>query len=579
MPRNKRYPGYLSPTSGDRIPKRWAVLAVDSEIDQESAARGKPELRLKRWRMLSGTPGKSWHEWPIIDQDSVAETMWLSLSALLSRRGTVACLCADVVQALTMLGAWERIDDGRLLLLRSPMILSDPPTAVKLAMPGSPGKLLLLDARNYGLDIPAGIEHINRLLVVAHGLPGMVSRLGMGSLQPTAGAQAMYGYRRSYLSVRPYLHCRERVLSLEQEALHGGRAECYRLGRVEGPIYELDFSGFYGSIMRHLRVPVMLRHWGDSWKPHGLRELEAGHGVIARVKVRTEWQHLPCKRDKITVWPVGTWWTVLCGGELLYAYGSGEVVDVAEWASYDLSPALSLYARRLLDYCYGAHKQPVADMRAIGKALLVSLPGKFAQTQRRWEDRPGAQPVHRWGTWHRADGPDSAHLYRSIAGSVQRQADGGLSPAAVPAIAAWIYAEGRQVLWGAQLIAGRDEVYYCHTDSLFVSTTGYWRLRDEDIVDDGVPGMLTLKDVHDWIDIRGISHYHTPTRNVCAGVVESAGGARGAGGTAYYLDTVGYALGESRQPLPILHPSAPEHSHPYLHGQVQGDGRVTPWRV
>lgn len=561
------------------MPRSWAALAVDSEIMPDSAARGRPELRLTRW---------AWWDWRIgrrmIDRTkganvASANALWCYLSEALSRRGTVVCLCADAVQALTLLGAWERIDSGGVTLCRSPMILTDPPTAIRLTLPGHPGKLLLLDTRNFGVKIPAGIDSIDRVATVADGLPDMIRKLALGSLQPTAGAQALYGYRRSYMAGRPYIHCRPRALQLEQEALHGGRAECYRIGRVEGPIYELDYSGFYGSIMRDLPVPYRLRRWGDG-ATDGLRsEWQSGAGVIAQVQVYSEEPSLPCLRDKITVWPVGQWWTTLAGPELDYALNSLTVQQIGQWASYDLAPALSLYARRLLDYCYGEYRNPVADMRSVGKALLVSIVGKMAQKSRRWEDRPNAQAVHKWGSWHRVDSDTEAHLYRSIAGVVQRQVGSGFSPTACPAIAAFIYAEGRQKLWQAQLVAGRDQVYYCHTDSLFVSARGYGRLAAQGMIADSVPGKLTLKGTHDWIHISGVSHYRTPTRSVCSGVVASAGGARCAGEAAYYLDTVGYALGESRPPLPILHPSAPEHTHPYLHGQIQTDGTVTPWRL
>src|SRR5262249_54266496 len=162
---------------------------------------------------------------------------------------------------------------------------------------------------------------------------------------------------------------------------------------------------------------------------------------------------------------------------------------------------LKSYATKLLAYCYGPHKCPVDDMRAVGKAMLVSLIGKFAQRSLRWEDRPQVQPEHQWGKWHYVDSECAAHLYRSVAGRVERQIGNGFAPLACPAIAAWVYAEGRYRLWQAQLIAGRDQVYYCHTDSLFVSEPGYRRLRDNSLIADGVPGKLSLKGRHDWMEI------------------------------------------------------------------------------
>lgn len=579
MPRSKRYPGYLAPEKGDAVPKKWAALAVDCAVGDDYAGAAEPRLKLLSWTlkhangMLAATVTKQFSE------DHKRQAFWDEVERALSCRGTIACLCADAVQSLTLLGAWERIDRGEVILCKSPLLLSDPPAAVKLMIPDHPGKLLLMDTRNYGVTLPTGLAGLGRVAALAEGLPGLVGQLRLGSLKPTAGAQAMHGYRRSHMSVRPYTHCNADVLQLESESLHGGRAECYRIGMVSGPVYELDFSGFYGSIMRTLKLPVRLRHYGLDWKPFGAREFDEGRGVAARVKVKTKWPYLPCNRNGITVWPVGAFATVLCGCELQGAMLSGDVVEVYEWASYDTAIATNDYAERLLSYCYGKHAQPSADLRAVGKALLVSLAGKFAQRSRHWEDREGAEAIHRWGRWHHVSPDGTCHKYRSIAGRVQRQVGGEFSPTACPAMSAWIYAEGRSLLWQAQLIAGRDQVYYCHTDSLFVSATGYGRLRADGIVGEGEPGRLTLKGVHDWMNVRGISDYTTPSRTVRSGIALSGGSSVAENAPGWYGDTIGQALGEQRSPLPILHQSPAPARKAYLHGVVNSDGTIDPWRL
>ena len=187
--------------------------------------------------------------------------------------------------------------------------------------------------------------------------------------------------------------------------------------------------------------------------------------------------------------------------------------------------------------------------------------------------------LHRWGQWHYVDRDGGSHPYRSIAGRVQRQSLQGWSPQAVPAIAAWIYAEGRMRLWDAQLVAGRAEVCYCHTDSLFTSALGFRRLNESGMVGNRVPGKQTLKGVHDWMDIQGISYYDTPSRRVRSGVAQSGLVDTGEAAGAEYMETVAQALGQSRPPQPIVRAAPAQRVRRYLHGVPNSDGSVSAWRM
>src|SRR5262249_22967177 len=154
-----------------------------------------------------------------------------------------------LVQALSLLGAWERIDRGEIRLDPHPLLLCDPPTALRLSRPDSASSVLLLDSRNYWVDVGTSTADRQALGAFARGMVKALGDAQMGSLQVTTGAQALYGFRKSYMGTRPYTHMHADALRLERAALHGGRAECYRLGRVEGPVYCLDWTGFYASIM------------------------------------------------------------------------------------------------------------------------------------------------------------------------------------------------------------------------------------------------------------------------------------------------------------------------------------------
>jgi hypothetical protein len=208
----------------------------------------------------------------------------------------------------------------------------------------------------------------------------------------------------------------------------------------------------------------------------------------------------------------------------------------------------------------------------VAKALGVSLVGKFAQRGRHWEDTGRRDEADRWyqRTYHGADG--KAVPVRCLAGRLQRQVDHGETRESMPALAAYVYAEGRRRLWGAQLVAGRDEVYYSCVDSLFVSRLGYERLQVSGLLGSGQPGSLRLVEVHDWMEVYGLNHWRTPSRYVAAGVPRAVP-------SAWMHRKARTQVGEGHAPTAEEYLAHVERISPYRHGVRGADGRVSPWEI
>lgn len=577
--RKIRYSTRILGSKSDRQPSRMGVLAVAHSALPSGEGAAIRQLRLEKWEMevwpvrhgRAGQPETLSH---------TAPTAWLhAVAALLERPGPLVLLIPEAIQALTLLGVWHLVDAGVLALEPVPLLLSDPPTALCLRLTDRPGRLVVYDTRNYGVPIPPGPDRCARAGRFARSMVAALNAHGLGALQPTAGAQAMYGFRRSYLYDIVTTHTRPGVLALERSALHGGRAECYRLGRVEGPIYYLDYSGFYTSIMAQDSVPIRLEHWGYGWGPHAAQWLDAGQPMIARVLVRTDEPRWPYVRDGLTVWPVGEFWTTLAGGELADAWRSGAVQAIADWSLYAVRPALQTYAYACQSLRMRAQEERNNDLARWAKAMGVCLVGKCAQRHRIWANRPRMDGERQWGASTYVDRDGTAWRYRWLAGRAQREEMGGETRHSCPAIAAWIYAEGRRRLWAAQCAAGRQNVFYCHTDSLFVSEAGFGRLSEAGLVGQGGPGTLALKATWQWIEILGISHYRVPGRTVCAGVVGSGGEGVGKSLAQWMPGTAGQFAAEGLPPQPVQYRAPGERHTAYRHGVRGEDGRVSPWRV
>src|SRR5262249_54913938 len=161
---------------------------------------------------------------------------------------------------------------------------------------------------------------------------------------------------------------------------------------------------------------VRLRYHCRDWLPHGLREYQDGRGIVARVRLRTEWPQYPCRRDGLVIYPVGRFTTTLCGPEFAAAFEAREIEEVYEWSSYDVAPALRDYAECVLSLRRKFKEEGNLALAGWAKALGVALVGKFAQDARSWEEVEYLEPHPDWGNWRYKNRAGQIVPYRSIAG-------------------------------------------------------------------------------------------------------------------------------------------------------------------
>jgi hypothetical protein len=593
MPKH-RYTHCIYPVKGDRQPSRFIALAVATTLPRLRKGQTRREPKLSRWAVETWSC-RAGREGTVRAQTGQSLAgLWDVLAAPLSLPGTTWLVCSPAVQVAALIGVFTRLDEGSLAWgmdeegevdhdgpgktykSAGQCSLEDPPTLLDLKVPGRAGTLRIVDVRNWGVQLCASDGRLDAAArALGEGIRSVVAACAerqLGSLQPTAAAQAWYSFRRSYVRHKIMVHNRPECLWLERASLAGGRTECYRLGRVGVPVYQCDFSSHYCSILRDVALPVRLRYHGGG--DGGLLRAEIGErrGIVAQCKVRTDWPEFPHCRDGVTIYPVGTFWTVLTGPDLYPALDSGRVLAWGAWASYDLERAFRDWASSILSWRSDAKRDGNRALEDVAKALGVSLVGKFAQRGRHWEDTGRRDEGERWyqRTYH--DGDGKTVPVRCLSGRLQRQVDHGETRESMPALAAYVYAEGRRRLWGAQLVAGRDEVYYSCVDSLFCSRLGYERLQVSGLLGSGQPGSLRLVEVHDWMEVYGLNHWRTPSRYVAAGVPRS-------GPSAWMHRKARTQVGEGRAPTAEEYLAHVERISPYRHGVRGADGRVSPWVV
>lgn len=619
-----RTPHYLKRTASDIMPSQIVIVSASLAIRRGEQQPDPDTWRACNWSIWAWRVERGQRTRERRATGTHIDAFWGELYGRL-RAGTVTWIFSvNALTELATLGLWEQFEngllsfgprsDGKCAVLPGPKhrpwrgfaVLEDPPTILVCRHAAKRAVLRIVDIRNYGLSSLATLarslgesepvlpttdepawrhgEYTRQVGSMVgefiQGLCRQVTRQSLGALQTTAASQAYYGWRHSYMRHEVLVHDNQAVLDMEIAASYGGRCECRRIGSVPSPVYHLDVNSLYPWICANTYVPVRLAHHSvDATCPPPADDIIACFARCLISTMTAGYPYRPVSGDQI-VYPTGTYRTVLAGPELLMAIQAGHVVEITEWASYDMAPALQQYARTLYDARIEASRaQDLAGQEVI-KALLVGLPGKFGQRQRTWRLDQDEESAELFSVWwgDRADQTDPV-LYRCLAGVVEYLDIGGPGRHAVPAISAWITSYGRARLAWLIEQAGADSVYYYDTDSLWVDEIGYLKLRSAGLISHEQMGSLKLVAVHRDVEFRGIKYYVADGRITCAGL--PAGAKRLADGTYIVTDTPGAQehLEKGWKPGTVATESTWRPPYQYRHGSVGSDGVVHPYHL
>jgi DNA polymerase type B, organellar and viral len=306
------------------------------------------------------------------------------------------------------------------------------------------------------------------------------SRFDLGYFSPTLAGQAFNAYRHRFMSHKIYVHVHDDVLSLEKEALYGGRVEVFFKGRApKGDYVQVDKSSFYGSVMRGNLFPVKQAGHARRIGVQRLVDLVERFAVVARVELATELPRYPKRTDTSVIYPIGRFRTTLCTPEIRAALAEGAITKVEEVVTYEQAPIFDEFVDFFWDLRLRASRTDDRIIAEIGKRFLTAVFGKFGQKV--WLSRlirEGLQVPDR--IWREYDWQDSMdYEYRLVGGRMERSEREMMGRDTLLAIPAHVTSYGRVELWRLIETAGLEHVYYCDTDSLIVSRPGFVRLGRE----------------------------------------------------------------------------------------------------
>lgn len=337
-----------------------------------------------------------------------------------------------------------------------------------------------------------------------------IEREELGKFQMTIAGQAFQAFRSRFLGDGEiFIHSHEDALAVERRAYAGGRNECFRMGKVPGRVYVNDVNSMYPWAMLKYKYPV--RHVSFR-KASSLENVEQlirdGYLICCDALVDTPEPIFHLKAERL-IFPTGRFWTSLCTPELVEAIKRGYLKQVKNVSIYEGKAIFAPYVEYMYKQRLAAKKDKDAVHDLMYKMFLNTLYGKFGQKNEKWEaiDETDPYDVQLLQVWDPVE--RKMHQYKIFGGNVfkkQDDPDDIEATNSAPAIAAHVTANARMLLWTVFEAAGRENVYYCDTDSVFTNYQGYVNLRDSGWIDDRKLGALGMEK-HGFLYLNGCKDY------------------------------------------------------------------------
>lgn len=348
---------------------------------------------------------------------------------------------------------------------------------------------------------------------------GMLQRHGIEDWDYTPASLSRRFYRMRFERKRIRKPDDVQVLGLDRLGYYGGLLECFRVGPVDGPIYQVDVNSLYPHVMSQNPFPCEVLDYGDATKedspPDGFRPEDS----TAEVWLSTDDHPYPVRGSDQTYYVSGSVRTVLCGPELSAAWRRGHVCRVGRWVRYrteDLFSSWATYWRRSRE-----HAQQRGDRFTDGilKNLMNSLHGKFGQQLGAWQWIGKLSPQGSYSsgrTYNRAfrRWMDT----RCINGEHWERGESGEDPDSFVPVAAWTASYGREYMRWMIETAGPDNVLYIATDSLLTNSAGYHALNRCGMLDSREMGKFKTEGMHDRVAIWNVNQLDLGTSKRRSGV-------------------------------------------------------------
>jgi hypothetical protein len=319
----------------------------------------------------------------------------------------------------------------------------------------------------------------------------------LGCFKLTIAAQALTAFRHRFMHTNLLIHTYVEILEMERGSYRGGRNETFRFDKSDN-IYELDVNSMYPYVMKENLFPTMPIHSLPIYNPsiEDVKEcISKGFFVLADCDLNLKKAVVATKREKL-LFPIGKFKQIILNPEIEYILDnpdSGQIVKVNRMVCYKQEKIFQEY----VDFFYNLRQNTTNEtIQYMCKKFLNTLYGKFGQR------KPGETILvtdeHLRQFWFKV--MDECKTFKidtkiKIGNDLyflEKPLD-EYSKDSMPIIASAVTAFARMVLFKLMIIAHRENVFYCDTDSLFVNQNGYDNLFKSGEIDSKILGKMKCK--------------------------------------------------------------------------------------
>ena len=309
-------------------------------------------------------------------------------------------------------------------------------------------------------------------------LMGYITSEHLGNWQPTGAGMAYTTWRHRFMEHKVLCHDDNAALEAERHAMHTGRAEAWRHGKLYGEKWtEVDLRNAYVSIAASTEVPRKLHMHHGAISIRQFQQLRDNFAVLCRVTVRIENPATPCRINGRVYWPTGTFDTWLWDCELSQAIEYGAEVVIHECYTYVRAAVLGGWAKWTLSILYGTGDSVSPIVRTHIKHCARALIGRLSLRTPSWEQF-GRNDERITGISY-VTYPDTGKTHRllHVGDDVLIETGRTEGKDSLPMITGYIMATCRTMIWEAMNVAGLENVAHVDTDSILVNATGLDRMQ------------------------------------------------------------------------------------------------------
>jgi hypothetical protein len=343
----------------------------------------------------------------------------------------------------------------------------------------------------------------------------------LGKFSYTKASQAFTAYRYRFMTEKIRIHSNSEVVELERYAYMGGRTEAFYIGECKGgPFQTLDINSMYPYVMTMYEYPRHLVDYRSKATTQQLKKLLERFLCIAEIELTTEIPAYAYRYNKKTVFPVGTFKTVLSTEGLKLALSRNEINKIYRISIYEKGNLFNEYVNYFHKLRYKYKDENNNIMVLLCKYFENSLYGKFGQKysiEKKFENTNN-HDYYREEIW---DATNKRNVIRTwIMNTLVEKYGEKEGKYSFVAVAAHVTENARLLLWNIIDSIGKERVLYCDTDSIKIRTSDLKYLNYP--IEPGVLGALKVEDQTNELFIGGSKFYITEHNRKIKGIPRTA---------------------------------------------------------